>query len=276
MSAKTTGLIWDLELAVPHRMVLLAMVDHADHNGEHMRAPATFIAWKTGYHIRSVYRIIQDMIAAGILVVTGSALGEANEYKFVLSVGKMKKPYRGMKPKKQATTPDKMSPPTRDKMAGVNAQPPGILAGGSDILSSPPPDILAIDKESSLSRENHIPPPPPLPPTAQNGGGGGSLTQEPTETEVYLLDQQFSDSAAREFRDLDRAACERDIKQARASGQQNGGIIKRWRRSPPRPKPPAPIVTTAPPPWMRDDARSPAETIAALAAQLPARRKEPS
>lgn len=81
------------------------------------------------------------------------------------------------------------------------------------------------------------PPPPPNPPSTNGGGGGGdSLTQEePTPTEQYLLDEEFSDAAAYEFRLLDLEACKRDIRKARAGGQQNGGIIRRWRRSPPRP-----------------------------------------
>lgn len=164
MSAKTTGTIWDLDISVPWRMVLLAMVDHADHNGEHMRASQAFIAWKTGYSSRNVARIIQELMQEGLLILTDESIGEENEYRIDLSVAPFKPKFQGRKPKKTLTTPDKMSGVKRgtpDILSGVNngthANMSGVVpeTGKTPDNMSPPHanmsggthDMLAIDRD---------------------------------------------------------------------------------------------------------------------------------
>lgn len=172
MSAKTTGQIWDLDLSVPWRMVLLAMADHADHNGEHMRASQAFIAWKTGYSSRNVARIIQDMLSDGLLILTDEAIGQENEYAFNLGAAKMKPVFHGRKPKKTHATPDKMSGVknrTPDKMSGVTNGTPDILSPPPDKMSGGTPDKLAIDRYK-YHIESHDPSPTP---SMFQGGGGG-------------------------------------------------------------------------------------------------------
>lgn len=191
MSAKITGTIWDLRLPVPQRMVLLAMVDHADHDGEHIHAPAPFIAWKTGYSERNVYRIIQDLIESGILVVTGASLGEANEYRFDPSRGELKPPYRGRKPKRRVPTPDKMSGGTKatpDKMSGVESRTPDKMSPPPDKMSGGTPDKMAIDHVYTIYRDHDSPPPP----AHENPPGGGGVIDpqgppdgKPGKTELY-------------------------------------------------------------------------------------------
>jgi hypothetical protein len=109
MSAKTTGIIWELALSVPWRMVLLAMVDHADHDGAHMRASQAFIAWKTGYSVRNVARLVQELIADGLLVLTDESIGQENEYRIDLTRARMKPAFRGRKPKKLPDTHAKIA-----------------------------------------------------------------------------------------------------------------------------------------------------------------------
>ena len=182
MSAKTTGTIWDLRLTVPQRMVLLAMVDHADHDGEHIHAPVPFIAWKTGYSSRNVSRIIQDLLASGVLVLTESSRGEANEYCFDFSRATLKPPYRGRKPQRKRATPDKMSPPTHDKMSGVQRPTPDKMAVPPDKMSPPTHDKMAIDHDLPYKKD-HEPPPPPTNDMASGGGGG--VEKKPNKTELY-------------------------------------------------------------------------------------------
>jgi hypothetical protein len=164
MSAKTTGIIWDLVLPAPQRMVLLSMVDHADHDGGHIHAPIPFIAWKTGYSARNTARIIQDLIDAGLLTITKQGLGESNEYQFDLSCGVFKPPYKGRKPKTQPTTHDKMSGVkerthakmagvTHDKMSGVVCDSPPThdkMASPHDKMSGVTHDKMAIDSISTI------------------------------------------------------------------------------------------------------------------------------
>lgn len=164
MSAKTTGIIWDLVLPAPQRMVLLAMVDHADHDGGHIYAPIPFIAWKTGYSARNTARIIQDLIDAGLLSITKQGLGESNEYQFDLSHGVVKPKYKGRRPKTQPTTHDKMSGvkerthakmagDTHDKMSGVDGESPPThdkMASPHDKMAWDTHDKMAIDSISTI------------------------------------------------------------------------------------------------------------------------------
>jgi hypothetical protein len=73
MSAKASGRVWDLDLPHNKRLVLLAMADHADHEGRNIYPSTDLIAWKTGYSFRQVQRVIDTLIADGILVVVKPA-----------------------------------------------------------------------------------------------------------------------------------------------------------------------------------------------------------
>lgn len=188
MSAKTTGVIWDLELPVPKRMVLLAMVDHADHAGAHIHAPIAFIAWKTGYSARNVTRIIQELMSDELLILTNTDLGIANEYQFDFSHAKMKPPYRGRKPIARRRTPDILSPPTPDKMSGVatkTGRTPDKMSGGDDILSPPTPDKMAIDYDNTLLDHESITTTTSTNPIAHGGGGEDRSNGKPNKTELY-------------------------------------------------------------------------------------------
>jgi hypothetical protein len=68
MSGKISGQVWDLDL--PHRemFVLLAITDHADHDGNNMHPSVDLVAWKTGYTRRTVIRILNKLVERGVLV----------------------------------------------------------------------------------------------------------------------------------------------------------------------------------------------------------------
>lgn len=69
MSAKAAGRVWDLDLPHNKQHVLLAMADHADHEGRNMYPSLDLIAWKTGYSYRQVRRIVEELERDGILVM---------------------------------------------------------------------------------------------------------------------------------------------------------------------------------------------------------------
>lgn len=170
MSAKTTGIIWDLVLPAPQRLILLSMVDHADHDGGHIHAAIPYIAWKTGYSARNTARIIQDLIDIGLLAITKQGLGESNEYQFDLSRGVFKPEYKGKKPKTQPATHDKMSGVrdrthakmagvTHDKMSGVGAESPPThdkMSPPHDKMSGVTHDKMAIDSISTIDGDDHV------------------------------------------------------------------------------------------------------------------------
>jgi len=68
MSGKIMGAVWELALSRPKQVVLLAMADHADHEGRNVRPSVPLVAWKTGYSERQVQRIIGQLISDGLLV----------------------------------------------------------------------------------------------------------------------------------------------------------------------------------------------------------------
>lgn len=129
MSWKISGACWDLELPANKLMVLLAMADHADHEGNNVFPSMGLIAWKTGYSERQVRRIVKALVDDGILVERVKVKGAVTRYSINLSAGKPKPPRN--KPG-QNDTPDKMSYPP-----------------GQNVL--PTPDIQMSDEQSHES-----------------------------------------------------------------------------------------------------------------------------
>ena len=109
MSAKIMGKVWDLDLPHNKLIVLLAMADHADHLGNNIFPSQGLIAWKTGYSVKQVRRIIQDLVKDQILVIVSRGKGLVTKYNIDLTKGKLKAEY----------TPDKMSDVTPPKMSQV-------------------------------------------------------------------------------------------------------------------------------------------------------------
>ena len=73
MSVKAMGLVWDADLPKDEKFILLAYVDHADHNGRGMFPSVPLIAWKTGYTERGVRKIKSRLIEKGVLVEYGTS-----------------------------------------------------------------------------------------------------------------------------------------------------------------------------------------------------------
>jgi hypothetical protein len=82
MSTLLVGQVWGLDL--PHNLawVLMAMVDHGDHEGKHIYPGLDLLAWKTGYSPRQVSTIIQELLDRKILEVdqVGGGRGKHTEY----------------------------------------------------------------------------------------------------------------------------------------------------------------------------------------------------
>lgn len=66
MSAKISGQVWDLDLPQRELLVLLAITDHANHEGA-MWPGVALVAWKTGYSQRTVQRVMNNLVHRGIL-----------------------------------------------------------------------------------------------------------------------------------------------------------------------------------------------------------------
>lgn len=93
------GWVWELDLSEHRKFVLLALADHADHEGRGVRPSHRLIAWKTGYSERSVRRIIGELLDLGILTIVRPAAGGRDggrpaEYRIDMSKGPRRPPFR--------------------------------------------------------------------------------------------------------------------------------------------------------------------------------------
>lgn len=159
MSAKASGRVWDLDLPHNKRLVLLAMADHADHEGRNIYPSTDLIAWKTGYSSRQVQRVIDTLIDDGILVVVAPARQQRPvTYALDFSAGTIKAPFQG----RQNVTSQGRQNGTSKKSRGDISTHPGVTFRPSrgDIAMSPEP-----------WNHDHEPPTPTTH-ESKNGGDG--------------------------------------------------------------------------------------------------------
>ena len=96
MSEKINGLIWTIQLPREERYALLALGDHADHQGNNVYPSLGLIAWKTDYTPRRVQQLMRKLEARGILVKVAPSLGRGRPavYRIDIEAAKPKEPLR--------------------------------------------------------------------------------------------------------------------------------------------------------------------------------------
>ena len=148
MSVKIMGLVWELDLPQRDLLVLLALADHADHEGANAYPSLALIAWKVGSSERTVQRSVTRLVERGILEAQ-SRPGKTTVFNLHLDRCPSKPPFRSSNPR-QNVTPDKMSPLTRQ---------PKICGGTPDTAVSPEPSIENRQEESTRAPElpDHAP-----------------------------------------------------------------------------------------------------------------------
>ena len=67
MSGKISGQVWDLDLPHTELFVLLAITDHADHDGRNMFPSIDLLAYKTGYSRSTIIRTLNKLVSRGVL-----------------------------------------------------------------------------------------------------------------------------------------------------------------------------------------------------------------
>lgn len=85
MSVKIMGQVWELDLPYKKLWTLMAMADHADHEGKNVFPALPFVAWKTGYSLSSIKRIVKELKADGILKPYSQTRGGVVKYEIDLS-----------------------------------------------------------------------------------------------------------------------------------------------------------------------------------------------
>lgn len=96
MSVKQMGQVWDLDLPPLRKLVLLALADHADHDGERIYPSVGRIAYKTGLSHRQVQyelKALRDNDNLIVLVRKGGGRGNPSEYKLDLEKGEQLAPF---------------------------------------------------------------------------------------------------------------------------------------------------------------------------------------
>jgi len=146
MSAKIVGQIWDLDIPHAQAWVLMALADHADHEGNNVRPSVGLIAWKTNYSDRQVRRIMAELRECGILKVVREGVGQVKEYAICLE-NVPRKAARFSDNTGQNVTPDKMSPLTQ------LCQPtPDTAMSGRTVNE---PSNTHTQRESEISQQMH-------------------------------------------------------------------------------------------------------------------------
>lgn len=107
MSVKTMGLVWDLDLPHNEQCVLLAMADHANHEGGNVFPSNGLVAWKTGLSKDTVRRSKKKLESKKILVLVRATPGQTKCYRIDISAGPLKPPF-----KNEELTPSNQPPPS--------------------------------------------------------------------------------------------------------------------------------------------------------------------
>ena len=84
MSNKISGKVWELDLDPVEKLVLLALADHADHEGNNVRPGNELLCAKTGLSERTIGKKIEKFVKAGILVTVRANPGPGKKREFSL------------------------------------------------------------------------------------------------------------------------------------------------------------------------------------------------
>ena len=75
MSVKISGKVWELDIDPIDKLVLLALADHADHEGENVRPGHELLAAKTGLSEKTIGTKIEHFVAQGWIEIEGNRQG---------------------------------------------------------------------------------------------------------------------------------------------------------------------------------------------------------
>lgn len=73
MSVRMMGEVFELKLKPTEALVLIALADHADHDGGGVYPSVPLIAWKTGFSVRTVQYVMRGLEEQGLLELVEEA-----------------------------------------------------------------------------------------------------------------------------------------------------------------------------------------------------------
>lgn len=153
------GEVWGLTLPREQKYVLIALADHADHEGNHVYPSVGLVAWKTDYSERQIRRILEELEKVAAIIPTDRQQGLVTEYRIDLSQIPRKEPRSAKRgrPARQNQAPDQNHMPEEAKTepAKTKTEPvktpdiltpenktPDILTENPGHFDTPTPDIL--------------------------------------------------------------------------------------------------------------------------------------
>ncbi len=157
MSVLAMGRVWDMDLPPNHKYVLLAMTDHADHEGRNMYPGVPLIARKTGYTERSIYTIIGELVESGHLCVQEAKPGRKTIYCLPTTGDKLSRVSKIKEPKSEEAA---------GSPRGDNLAPPEIPSPLNNLhpCKNFTPEIHGTDPCKNFSTTPEIHDIPPIPP----------------------------------------------------------------------------------------------------------------
>jgi hypothetical protein len=216
MSVKAMGRVWDLDIPHNKRLVLLAMADHADHEGRNIYPSVDLIAWKTGYSYRQVQRVIDTLIEDGILIVVKpSRQQHPATYSLNFTAGTVKPPFDRVARKQSRQNVTPQNGHTVISEGRQNVTP---TQSRGDILTDPGVTFETPRVDIAVS-------PKPWEPIMNHDDDDDGRTLAFLESEAV--------GAAKEFAHLPYEAMRLDYQNRIAAGQSIPIIVKAWRRTPP-------------------------------------------
>lgn len=138
MSVKIMSLIFDSHLERDKRFILLALGDHADHDGRSIYPSVATIARKTGYSERQTQRILAALAVDRILIRDGFGPNGVNRYHIDLHRLAAYRPAitpEDPQPEPQSTGVTPCHPPTPD--IGDIIPPQGDIPDPAGVTSTP-------------------------------------------------------------------------------------------------------------------------------------------
>lgn len=150
MSGKVSGMVWELDIPHGHAWVLMSLADHAEHDGSQVFPGNGLTAWKTGYSVSQIKRILRDLMRKyGLVEVVASGGGRSTtEYRICLeNFARHKKPEMPARgPKKGNQHAAKPEPKEAAKTNRVHYDP-----GSSD--PSPPGSSTRAHDDGNVIKE---------------------------------------------------------------------------------------------------------------------------
>lgn len=82
MSVHVSALLWQIEMPMPTKLVMLKLADNANEDGSNVRPSQNTVAKQCGCSVRTVQRVVQEQVKSGLLVEVPTPGNRVNEYAF--------------------------------------------------------------------------------------------------------------------------------------------------------------------------------------------------